>query len=241
MRNTFDELSADYSRYRPRYPDALSEYLVDRCGLTARSRVLDVGAGTGKGSAMLAEHGIRPVSVEQSFLMIRQGVDAYPGSRFVCGNAEALGVASASFDLVTSAQALHLFDLDRSLPEFARVLKPGAFLAVYWYCLDLSLAHTQAIAGLLDSFESSHDALDQAGQADWQARLEHGGRFEVVDQQRFSYSVPMTSEDWVGLARTIPALRASGASFETSLRNQLARYDSVDCPYVADLWLARPC
>ena len=241
MRNTFDALSADYSKYRPHYPDQLSEYLVRRCGLTSASRVLDVGAGTGKGSAPLTDCGVRPISVEQSFLMIREGVDAYPESRFMCANAEALGIASGTFDLVTSAQAMHLFDLDLALPEFARVLTSQGFFAVYWYCLDLSLAHTQAIASLLASHASNHAALDQAGQADWQARIEASGRFKVVDQQRFGFTVPMTSEDWVGLARTIPALRAIGTTFETSLRGQLAQYDSVDCPYVTDLWLARPC
>ena len=49
----------------------------------------------------------------------------------------------------------------------------------------------------------------------------------------------MTADDWVGLSRTIPHLRASGEEFEDLLRSRLAAYPAIDCPYVTDFWLAR--
>ena len=47
--------------------------------------------------------------------------------------AEESGIAAASVDLVTVAQALHWFDFDRFYAEVRRVLAPGGMLAVWSY------------------------------------------------------------------------------------------------------------
>ena len=239
MRNSFDARSVEYRRYRPGYPEELCDYVVSRCRLHPGSRVLDVGAGTGKASAPLVERGIPTVSVEQSLGMSLQGLDADPRLQYVCSNAETLGVASDAFDLVTSAQSFHLFDHRQALPEFARALKPSAFLAVFWYRLDLSFGHTRDINEFLASLDPDAERLDQAQGEDWAALIETSGLFGIVDQRQFRFAVPMTADDWVGLARTIPYFRASGEAFERSLRRRLSGYSTIDCPYITDFWLAR--
>jgi SAM-dependent methyltransferase len=239
MRNNFDARSVEYRQFRPGYPEELCEYVMVRCGLHRGSRVLDVGAGTGKASAPMLERGIRTLAVEQSFAMIQQGLEADPRFQYVCANAETLAVASDTFDLITSAQAFHLFDPRRALPEFARALKRSAFLALFWYRVDLSVGHTREIDELLASFDTSCRRLEEAHSNDWTTLIEASGLFEIVDRPSFSFVVPMTTDDWVGLARTIPHLRASGEEFADLLRSLLARYPTIDCPYVTDVWLAQ--
>ncbi|HWM59056.1 MAG TPA: class I SAM-dependent methyltransferase [Pseudonocardia sp.] len=48
------------------------------------------------------------------------------------GSAEAIPLPDASVDAVLIGQAWHWFDLDRALPELARVLRPGGVLAALW-------------------------------------------------------------------------------------------------------------
>src|SRR5579859_5552691 len=55
-----------------------------------------------------------------------------PGVRSEPGSAEALPLADGSVDAVLAGQAMHWFDLDRALPEIARVLTPGGVLAGLW-------------------------------------------------------------------------------------------------------------
>src|SRR5579859_3730348 len=55
-----------------------------------------------------------------------------PGVRSEPGSAEALPLADGSADAVLAGQAMHWFDLDRALPEIARVLRPGGVLAGLW-------------------------------------------------------------------------------------------------------------
>ena len=46
--------------------------------------------------------------------------------------AEEIPAGDRSYDVVVSAQAFHWFDLERALPEIARVLKPRGRLALVW-------------------------------------------------------------------------------------------------------------
>jgi SAM-dependent methyltransferase len=57
---------------------------------------------------------------------------AMPGVRSVPGSAEQIPLPDASLDAVLAGQAMHWFDMDRALPEIARVLRPGGVLAGLW-------------------------------------------------------------------------------------------------------------
>jgi len=55
------------------------------------------------------------------------------GADFRVANAEASGLGRQTVDLITVAQALHWFDLDRFYLEAKRVLKPDGVIAVWSY------------------------------------------------------------------------------------------------------------
>lgn len=241
MKNPFDRCSREYGRYRPNYPAELYDQLISRCALDAQARVLDAGAGTGKGGAPLVERGIPTISSDPSQAMIQQGLQSYPNLRGVCAAAEQLPFANGAFDLVMSAQSFHWFDPPRTLPEFSRVLNPAGFLTAFWNTRDRNREHTAFFEELAGSFNPEYDPGYRT--KDWGAVLESGGLFEVVHEQRFRFEVPMTVDDWIGLARSISYIRAIGdekmPAFENALREGLSRYRAVDCPYVTHWWLAQ--
>jgi len=55
------------------------------------------------------------------------------GLQFRVAPAESSGLEPGSVDLITVAQALHWFDIDRFFEEAIRVLKPGAVLSFWCY------------------------------------------------------------------------------------------------------------
>ncbi len=131
----FSDRVDDYVRYRPGYPPEALEPLVDDCGLAPRATVADVGAGTGLWTRRLATSGCRVVAIEPNPAMRRAGRRQLADADRVSwrdGTAEATGLAPASVDLVTAAQAFHWFDRRRSRAEFARILRPGGRVAILW-------------------------------------------------------------------------------------------------------------
>lgn len=128
-----------YRRSRPSYPQETVAWLIKALGIEAGRTVVDVGAGTGKFTALLVPTGATLIAVEPLESMRAALVAELPGMNAVDGTAEALPLADGSADAMTAAQAFHWFDLGRALPEFHRVLRPGGRIGVIWNEFDTSV------------------------------------------------------------------------------------------------------
>ena len=128
----FSAVSAGYARSRPRYPDALFEWLAT----LARHHRLAWDAGTGNGQAAtgLAAHFAAVIATDASAAQVARA-EAHPAVTYRVGLAEQSGLPDASVDLVTAAQAAHWFDLDAFHAEVHRVLAPGGAVALWSYAL----------------------------------------------------------------------------------------------------------
>jgi SAM-dependent methyltransferase len=125
-------LAARYARARPGYPDQLFDYLAG--AVPARDLAWDCGTGNGQAARGLARHFARVHATDASAEQLRQA-QPHPRVNYHREAAERVSLGDASVDLVTSAVAVHWFDLDRFYPEVRRVLKPGGVVAVWTYHL----------------------------------------------------------------------------------------------------------
>ena len=125
---SFDEVADEYERTRPSYPVAL----LDALPLGADAAVLDLGAGTGKLTRVLAERYRDVIAVEPLANMRAMLERAVPGVTALPGSAERIPLDDGSVDGVFAAQAFHWFDKPVALPEIARVLRPGGVFAIVW-------------------------------------------------------------------------------------------------------------
>lgn len=131
----FSDRVADYVRYRPRYPDAVLQTLVDQCGLAPSDHVADIGSGTGFLAELFLRNGNPVFAVEPNRAMRDAGEELlrwYPQFHSVDGTAEATTLAARSVRLVTAGQAFHWFRPDEARREFARILQPGGWVALVW-------------------------------------------------------------------------------------------------------------
>ena len=131
----FSSRVGNYVLYRPGYPKELLDLLARECGLTADSRIADIGSGTGLLSALLVDSGCEVFGVEPNREMRLAGEQALAGqARFhsVNGRSEATTLADGSIDIVTAAQAFHWFEPEATRAEFRRILKPGAWVILVW-------------------------------------------------------------------------------------------------------------
>ena len=101
---------------------------VDALGLAERSRVADVGCGTGDLCRELQHRGYRPIGVDLSMGMLRRARTTAP---LLQADGTTLPVPDATLDGVTSGFALrNVADLDALVAELARVLRPGGRIAL---------------------------------------------------------------------------------------------------------------
>jgi len=124
----FEALVEDYDAARPSYPEALYDALPPLSG----TRVLELGAGTGKQLPGLLARGARLVSTDRGPNMLGRLHRCFPDVPVAVARAEQLPFAAGGFDGVCGAQMWHWVDAPLAAREVARVLRPGGWLALWW-------------------------------------------------------------------------------------------------------------
>jgi SAM-dependent methyltransferase len=132
FKDHFSRQSADYAKFRPRYPHELFEHL----GGLAPNRQLawDCGTGNGQAAVGLASVFDRVIATDASEKQIANA-QSHEIVEYRVAPAENSGIGSETINLIMVAQALHWFDLDRFYAEARRVLKPDGVLAASAYNL----------------------------------------------------------------------------------------------------------
>ena len=130
FKDHFSTVAAGYADFRPRYPAALFDYLATL--VPRNSTVWDCAAGSGQASADLAARFEKVIATDASKEQIASAA-AHPRIEYRVAHAEQSGLPDGSVALVTVAQALHWFDLNRFYAEVKRVLGRSGVLAVWSY------------------------------------------------------------------------------------------------------------
>ncbi|MEC3993021.1 class I SAM-dependent methyltransferase [Actinacidiphila sp. DG2A-62] len=128
-----------YERSRPSYPLSALAALADVLPLEAGRTVVDLGAGTGKFTRLLALTGAEVLAVEPVREMRERLAELLPGVAVTAGTAEATGLPGGCADAVVAAQSWHWFQADRALAEVERLLRPGGALVLVWNTYDTSV------------------------------------------------------------------------------------------------------
>jgi SAM-dependent methyltransferase len=135
----FEAGGEHYHAVRPSYPAETVDFMVPAGARTA----VDLGAGTGLFTRLLAERGLVVTAVDPSASMLdalRRGAGQAPAPPTVVqARAEETGLPGGAFDLATCAQAWHWIDPDAGSAEAARLLRPGGTLALVWNQLDTTV------------------------------------------------------------------------------------------------------
>lgn len=152
----FGELlsDADAARYddvRPGYPPQVVSLLDDVSARDSRFVVADVGAGTGKLTAQLADAGHRVVAVEPGPEMLAAVGRTCPGVPRVRATAEATGLADGGVDAIACAQTWHWVDVPAASAEFARILRPGGMVLLTWNTLDVRVPWVHRLSRIMHS------------------------------------------------------------------------------------------
>ncbi|KAL2628831.1 hypothetical protein R1flu_013517 [Riccia fluitans] len=148
----FDAEPVAYESSRPSYPEAAVDQIQTELGLVPNeSRVLDLGAGSGKFTRLLLPRNYHITAVEPARSMRETFTTILPEIPILDGTASSIPVESGSQDAVIVAQAFHWFARIDTLREIHRVLKPRGRLGLIWNLEDRTAK--KWVAELRDLYE----------------------------------------------------------------------------------------
>jgi ubiquinone/menaquinone biosynthesis C-methylase UbiE len=143
FKDHFSRVASQYAEFRPRYPQALFDYLADVA--PSRTLVWDCACGSGQATLDLAQRFASVMATDASAQQI-EAAPVHPRITWSVARAESSGLPPDSVDLITVAQAAHWFDLDAFYAEARRVLRPKGVLALWTY--GVHIFHDAAIDAL---------------------------------------------------------------------------------------------
>lgn len=130
------EVGDAYEAYAGRWSRVVAREFVAWLGLSSGLRWLDVGCGTGALSGTVldisAPAGVTGIDASAGFVAHARGRIADPRAEFLIGDALAIPVGDAAFDVAVSGLALNFFpDPPRAAAEMGRAVRPGGEVAAY--------------------------------------------------------------------------------------------------------------
>lgn len=136
MSGNFTRLAKNYSKFRPHYSDSVLKSILALVGKPiSEIDFIDVGAGTGIWTRMVAKYGVRSIiSVEPNDDMRSYGISDSKqyNIKWFNGSGEATGLDKNSGDLLSMASSFHWVDFNKGTKEFARVLRPNGRFVALW-------------------------------------------------------------------------------------------------------------
>lgn len=131
IKDRFSGQASKYAAFRPRYPQALYNFLFKQ--VKAFDMAWDAGTGNGQAAEEVAKRFKNVLATDMSAKQLEQATKL-PNIRYEVAG-ETTNLPDRSVDLVTVAQAIHWLDRTKFTEEVKRVAKPGAVVAVWVYGL----------------------------------------------------------------------------------------------------------
>ncbi|HEY0240880.1 MAG TPA: methyltransferase domain-containing protein [Friedmanniella sp.] len=246
----FGRAADAYDRYRLGYPDAVADLTL----AYARSPVataLEVGAGTGKATALFAGRGVAVTACEPDAAMaalLRRATTGLP-VEVVLSTFEGLGPAGGPYDLLFSASAWHWTDPATRWDRTAALVRSGGTVALFGSgragsrLVDPALQDAVATvrATVIPDETRATEARGPSGTWWPGSELEADVRFTDVEEQDLPRVVRRTRAEHLAVLGTLSAYLQLAAADRDALLARIGDVlpDEVDVDATVRLHLAR--
>ena len=243
-----------YDRYRLPYPQAMTEDLIARAGVSGQGRLLDLACGTGQLAFPLRRSfaEVWAVDREPDFAQMVQAKADKLGAwniRPVTADAETLDAEPGHFELAVIGNAFHRLDRDLVAARLLHWLRPGGCVALCWANVPQlgDREWQRALAALLDRWQTALGATDRVP-ANWaepqrrrpDAQVLSEAGFETARRHEFPLEHRWSLAELAGYVRSTSFLPPSvlgdqGAAFDDDLAAAIGPFAAADGTFPHDV------
>ncbi|TXE78380.1 methyltransferase domain-containing protein [Campylobacter peloridis] len=247
----FSEVAKHYHN-RPAYSNMLIQKLIKCVNDKNKDtlKVVEVGAGTGKLTKMLADDfNLTIDAIEPNDNMREEGIKFTQNSSNITwhkGSGEQTNMPNNYADWVIMASSFHWTDPTKSLPEFARVLNRGGYFTAIWnprHISEGSIFHEieEEIKNIVP--ELTRVSSGSQNVKKWEEILVSTGDFKDCFFMECDYFELMDKQRYMGAWHSVNDIQAQAgkARWEEILKmieNKISSMDIIKIPYKIRAWTA---
>ena len=245
----FNQMADYYDKYRPSYHNEIIDTLIKRTRLTNGSKLLEIGAGSGKATELFTGKGFEILCIEPGTDLVKRGNERFKDEnfKFIESRFEEYLEPPNYYDVVFSAQAFHWVPQPIGYEKCSVTLKESGYLAIIY---NMYIAYDNDFDNELLTISNKYSmGLSSADDCEKRADsivagIVESGLFSKPEVIRSSFEQTYTPDEYFGFALT-------GNSFiqKTDEEKQIAYKELVQLankhngmiqrPYVCALYLAQ--
>jgi SAM-dependent methyltransferase len=202
----FGEVAEQYDRARPTYPPELVDHVVAAIPDAPNSRVLEVGAGTGKATVLFAPRVGSLVALEPDPAMAtiaERHARSLDGVSVVVDGFENWVTTLPPFDAILAAHCWHWVDPRIAYSKAGALIRPEGVLAAFWNVPDIE--RSPLYGPINDAYREHAPSLEDKTAStrrsfrDTVAR--HPG-FRIAEQREFDWDLDYTAAEYTEMLST---------------------------------------
>ena len=248
---SFDNVASQYDAIRPSYPSALIEQIISSVNLNPQSRILEIGAGTGKATELFLASGLRLICIEpgQNLASLLRKKFSSAAVEVIQSTFESYQAEPNSFYAIIAAQSAHWIDSEARISLPHRLLKHCGSIVYFWNMSPrVSTPFFQEVHRLYDTIaggirEPSYvDLLADQLVVPEGEELCRSELYRDVVVHRYPWTARYTTDEFIALIDTYSNHQLLKASKKSELYEELRllceRYGGVvEKEYVAVLYV----
>lgn len=247
----FDQTAEYYDTFRPSYPREIIKKIVSSTHVNPHSKLLEIGAGSGKATALFEPYGLDILCIEPGENLVRNGrikFSEFENIKFEVGRFEEIDLPERQYDVIFSAQAFHWIPQPIGYEKCAYTLKDNGYLALFWNMyitydneLDHELLELSNKYGGFSDFLSSEGCEKRIDSI--VAGIENSGYFNTPEVHRVLWNHVYTAEEYFGFVNTGNSFVQKSEEEKANAFNDIKKLaekhgGSIHRPYLCVLYLA---
>ena len=247
----FNRAADYYDKYRPGYPIEIINTLMKETGITQGSRLLEIGAGSGKATELFADKGFDILCIEPGKDLAAIGSKRFAerSVKFEVSRFEDYNPPQHYFDVIFSAQAFHWVPQPIGYEKCAYALKDGGSLALFW---NMYITYENTIDNELVSISQKHggfaDFLSEEGCENRIKSIASGVKdsrlFSEPEIFRMLWTQKYTADEYYGFTLTGNTIIQKSEEDKKKVYSDIAALADknkgiIERPYLCVLYLAQ--
>ena len=246
----FDRMSEYYDKFRPDYPQEIIDSIVSQANLSKGSRILEIGAGSGKATTRFVDYDFEMLCLEPGTNLVKKANERFKGTNILFTKArfEEYDLPNEYFDAVISGQAFHWIPKPLGYELCHKTLKSNGYFMPFWNIEMID--ETPLDRELLQLFEKYNAFTATIKLQDYSNRVNSimdsitsSSYFKGIDVINVSHYKDYTADEYFGYIMTGNIFVQNSTELKRECYNKLceiaAKYGNIKREFICELYIAR--